>query len=74
MENPLDGKGLTVLEIKEQVLHLVRLHVKVPSWLLNLNALLTKTLPKFLSRLNEMIGGREIMCLVSRSLRRILKF
>ena len=62
---------LTVLQIKGQVLHLVRLHVKVPGWLLNLNALLTKTLPKFLSRLNEMSGGRENMCLVSGSLRRI---
>ena len=30
---------LTVLEIKGQVLHRVRLHVKVPGWL-NLNALL----------------------------------
>ena len=38
---------LTVL-----VLHRVRLHVKVPGWLLSLNALLTKKLPKFLSRLN----------------------
>ena len=65
---------LTVLEIKGQVLHRVRLHVKVPGWLLNLNALLTKKLPKFLSRLNEMNGGRENMCLVSGSLRRILKF
>ena len=32
---------LIVLEIKGQVLHRVRLHVKVPGWLLNLNALLT---------------------------------
>ena len=31
----------------------------VPGWLLNLNALLTKKLPRFLSRLNEMSGGRE---------------
>ena len=62
---------LTVLEIKGQVLHRVRLHVKVPGWLSNLNALLTK---KFLSRLNEMSGGRENMCLVSGSLQRILKF
>ena len=30
---------LTVLEIKGQVLHRVRLHVKVPGWLSNLNAL-----------------------------------
>ena len=47
---------LTVLEIKD---NRVRLHVKVPGWFLNLNALLTKKLPKFLSRLNEMSGGRE---------------
>ena len=33
---------LTVLEIKGQVLHRVRLHEKVPGWLLNLNALLNK--------------------------------
>ena len=65
---------LTVLEIKGQVLHRVRLHVKIPGWMLNLNALLTKKLPRFLSRLNEMSGGRENMCLVSRSLWRILKF
>ena len=65
---------LTVLEINGQVLHRVRLHVKVPGWLLNLNVLLTKKLPKFLSRLSEMSGGRENMCLVSGSLRRILKF
>ena len=64
----LDPEILTVLEIKGQVLHRVRLHVKVPGWLLNLNA------RKFLSRLNEMSGGRENMCLVSGSLRRILKF
>ena len=31
---------LTVLEIKGQVLHRVRLHMKVPGWLLSLNALL----------------------------------
>ena len=65
---------LTVLEIKGQVLHLVGFHVKVPGWLLSLNALLTRKLPKFLSRLNYMSGGRENMCLVSGSLRRILKF
>ena len=65
---------LAVLEIKGQALHRVRLHVKVPGWFLNLNVLLTKKLPKFLSRLNEMSGGRENMCLVSGSLGRILKF
>ena len=73
-----DGLGpeilTAVLERKGQVLHRVRLHVKVPGWSLNLNALLTKKLPKFLSRFNEMSGGRGNMCLVSGSLRRILKF
>ena len=57
-----------MLEIKGQVLHSVPLPMKVPGWLVNLNALLTKKLPKFLSRLNEMSGGRENMCLVSGSL------
>ena len=52
----------------------VRLHVKVLGWLLNWNALLTEKLRKFLSRLNEMSGGRANMCLVSGSLRRTLKF
>ena len=42
--------------------------VNVPGWLLNLNALLIKKLPRFLSRLNEMSGGRENMCLFSGSL------
>ena len=74
LKDRLDPEILTVLEIKGQVLHRVRLHVKVPGWLLNLNALLTKKWPKFLSRLNEMSGGRENICLVSGSLRRILKF
>ena len=53
----LGPEMLTVLEIKGQVLHPARLHVKVPGWLLNSNALLTKKLPRFLSRLNEMSGA-----------------
>ena len=65
---------LTVLETKEQVVHRVRLHLKVPGWLSELNALLTKILPKFLSRSNEMSGGRENKSLVSGSLWRILRF
>ena len=51
----------------------MRLHVKVPGWLLNLNAPLTKKSRRFLWRLNERSGGRENMCLVSGSLRRTLK-
>ena len=74
LTDPLGPEILTVLKIKGQVLHRVRLHVKVPGWLLNLNALLPKKLSKFLSRLNEMSGGRENMSLVSGSLQRILKF
>ena len=50
----------------------MRLHLKVPNWLLDLNALLTKKFPIFLSRLNELSGGRG--GLVSCSLRRILQF
>ena len=46
----------------------------VHGWLSNLNALLTKKWRKFLSRLKEMSGVRENMCLVSGSSRRILKF
>ena len=53
---------LTVLEMNGQVLHRVRLHAKVPGWLSNLNAHLTKKFPKILLRLNEMSGGRENMC------------
>ena len=49
----------TVFEINGQVLHRVRLHVKVSGWLSDLNALLTKKLPNFFSRLNEMSGGRK---------------
>ena len=55
----LGPEMLTVLEIKVQGLHCLRLHVKDPGWLSNLNALVTKKLPKFLLRLNEMSGGRE---------------
>ena len=55
---------LTVLEIKGQVLHRVRLHVKVPGLLLNLNALLTKKLPKFLSHV-ALMSVTEMVFLVA---------
>ena len=42
LTNRLGPEILTVLEIKGQVLHRLRLQVKVPGWLLNINALLTK--------------------------------
>ena len=45
----------------------VGLHLKVPGWLSDLNALLTRKFPMFLSRLNEISSGRGNMCLVSGS-------
>ena len=43
----------TRLRMKGHVLHHVRGHLKIPGWSLVRNALLTKKLPMFLSRLNE---------------------
>ena len=48
---------LLVLTMKRQVLHRERAHLKVPGCSLVLSALLTKKLPTFLSRLNEISGG-----------------
>ena len=56
---------LLVLTMKRQVLH--REHFKVPGCLLVLSALLTKKLPTFLSRLNEISGGCEKILPVSGS-------
>ena len=56
-----------MLKIKGHVLH--RVHLKVHGWLFDLNELLTRKLPMFLSRLNEISGVRGSVCLVSRSLR-----
>ena len=48
---------LIMLEIKGQALHRVRVHLKVtPGLLSDLNALLTRKLPLFSSRLNDMSG------------------
>ena len=55
---------LTMLEIKGQVLHRVRAHLKVPGWFLELNALQTRKLPMFLSHFNEISGVRGNICLV----------
>ena len=63
-----------MLETKGQVLHRVRVDLNDPGWLSDLKALLTRKLPMFLSFLNEISGGRGNICLVSASLRRILKF
>ena len=59
---------LLVLTMKlRQVLHREREHLKVPGCSLVLNALLTKNLPTFLSRLNEISGGCEKILPVSGS-------
>ena len=47
---------------KGHLLHRVRLHLKVPDWLSDLNALLTRKLPMFLSRFNEISGGALAKC------------
>ena len=51
--------NFSTLQIKGHVLHRARAHLKVAGWLLVWNALLTKKLPMFLSRLNEITGGCE---------------
>ena len=58
---------LLVLTMKRQVLRRERAHLKVPgcSWVLS--ALVTKKLPTFLSRLNEISGGCEKILPVSGS-------
>ena len=56
---------LLVLTMKRQVLHRERAHLKVPGCSLVLSALLTKKLPTFLSRLNEISAGCEKILPVS---------
>ena len=63
-----------VSDFNGQVLHRVRVHLKVSGWLSDVNALLVRKLPTFLSRLNEISGVRGNKCLVSGSLQGILKF
>ena len=58
---------LLVLTMKRQVLYRERVHFKVPGCSLVLSALLTKKLPTFLSRLNEISGGCEKILPVSGS-------
>ena len=57
----------STLWMKGQVLHRERAHLKVPGWSLVWNELLTKKLPMFLSRLNEISGGFETIVSVSES-------
>jgi len=58
LANRLGPEILTMSEIQGQVLHRLRLHLKVPGWLSDLNALLTR---KFLPPLNKISSGRGNM-------------
>ena len=64
---------LSAFWTKGQVLHRERAHLKVPGFSIVLNALLTRKLPTFLSRLNEISGGCEKIAPVSGSFWSILK-
>ena len=55
----LDRDNFSALQMKGHVLHHVRAHKKVLGCSLVWNALLTKKLPMFLSRLNEINGSCE---------------
>ena len=57
----------STLGTKEKVFHRERAHLKVQDWSLVLNELLTKKLPMFLSRLNEISGGCRKIVPVSKS-------
>ena len=72
--DPFGPDNFSTLQIKGHVLHRARAHFKVPGWLLVWNALLTKKLPMFLSRLNEISGGCEKILPVSGSFWSNLKF
>ena len=54
-------------------MHRERAHLKVPGFSIVLNVLLTRNLPTFLSRLNEISGGCEKIAPVSGSFCSILK-
>ena len=64
---------LSAFWTKGQVLHGERAHLKVPGFSIVLNVLLTRKLPTFLLRLNEISGGCEKIAPVSGSLCSILK-
>ena len=53
---------LTMLVIKGLVVHLVRVRLNVPAWLLDRNMLLSRKWLMFLSRLNEVSGGIGNIC------------
>ena len=70
----LGPDNFSTLQMKGHVLHRAHAHLKVPGCSLVWKALLTKQLPMFLSRLNEINGGCEKILPVSGSFRSNLKF
>ena len=54
------------------VLHRARAHLKVPGFSLVLNALLTKKLPMFLLRLNEINGGSTSIGIILNDLQYVI--
>ena len=70
----LGPDNFSTLQMKGHVLHRARAHLKVPGCSLVCNALLTKKLPMFLSRLNEINGGCEKILPASGSFWSNLKF
>ena len=70
----LGPDNFSTLQMKGHVLHPARAHLKVPGCSLVCNALLTKKLPMFLSRLNEINGGCEKILPASGSFWSNLKF
>ena len=58
---------LSAFWTKGHVLHRERAHLKVPGFSIVLNVLLTRKLPTFLSRSNEISGGCEKIAPVSGS-------
>ena len=70
----LGPDNFSTLQKKGHVLHSARAHLKVTGCSIVWNALLTKKLPMFLSRLNEINGGCEKILPVSGSFWSNLKF
>ena len=70
----LSPDNFSTLQMKGHVLHRARADLKVPGWSLVWKAPLTKKLPMFLSRLNEISRGCEKILPVSGSFRSNLKF
>ena len=74
LNGTLGSRQCLNVAMKGHVLHRARAHLKVPGCSLVWNVLLTKKLPMFLSRLNEINGGCEKILPVTGSFWSNLKF